>query len=879
MKTLPLFKRSLIFLLLIGLVHISQGQSVVDPPASHFGFQPGTDRMLFDYEQLMEYLKEVEQVSPRVHLEQIGTSPMGQPMYIAFFSSPENIDNLDNLRDINRELALNPNLSEQQRAEYFREGKVFFTATLSMHASEVGPSQAAPLIAYRLATTENPDTLQWLDDVVYMMVPSHNPDGMNMVVEHYRKYKGTKYEGSSMPGVYHKYVGHDNNRDFVTLTQSDNRAISRIFSHTWFPQVMAEKHQMGSTGPRYFVPPNHDPIAENIDAGIWNWIGLFGMNMIKDMTREGLAGVSQHYAFDNYWPGSTETCIWKNVIGFLTECASVRYAKPIYVEENELSVWGKGLAEYKKSINMPEPWEGGWWRLRDILDYEVVSTFSAIKSCANHRRDILAFRNDMCRTQVEKGKTQPPYYYIFPREQHDPGEFVDLINLLNDHGVQRFVLEKSIHLEGRRFSKGDVVVPLAQPFRPFIKEVLEEQDYPVRHYTPDGEIIKPYDITSWSLPLHKGVTCYETDHRSQALENSLSRIEGAYDLKGPAAEDYQALVFPFTRNESYRAAFMAEKKGLDAAYTLEDFQLNDQTMLEGAFVIPFSSGRKEEISQIMSAMKVQPFTIREEHGLELKELEMPQIALVETYLHDMDAGWTRYIFDRYQIAYDILRPAQINQEALEDYDVLVFPDSHKSVLMQGSYESDRYYRMSSYPPEYTEGMGQQGLKDLMAFVDEGGKVVSWGSSAELFMGKQVIEKGDDQEETFKLPVSNQADEISQSGFYCPGSLVQVHLSKNTPLTMGMPATAGVFYRGDPVFQTSVPIFDMNRRVLAHFSEEDILMSGYAEEEEQIAGLPAQVWVSKGAGEMILFSFQPQFRASTTANYKLIFNSLLFSSEP
>ena len=92
------------------------------------------------------------------------------------------------------------------------------------------------------------------------------------------------------------------------------------------------------------------------------------------MTAEGLAGVSQHYIFDDYWPGSTETCIWKNVIGFLTEAASARTATPIYIEPTELRVSGKGLSEYKKSINMLLPWEGGWWRLGDIVEYEIVST-------------------------------------------------------------------------------------------------------------------------------------------------------------------------------------------------------------------------------------------------------------------------------------------------------------------------------------------------------------------------------------------------------------------------------------------------------------------------------------------------------------------------
>ena len=879
MKTISPLRRFLISILLVGLVQFSLGQSEVIKPSAHFGFKPGADRMLFDYGQLTDYLEELEQASPRVHLENTGESPQGKPIYIAFFSSPKNISNLAKLREINRELALNANLSQQQRSDHLQQGKVFFTATLSMHASEVGPSQAAPLIAYQLATTNDPDTLQWLDNVVYMMVPSHNPDGMDMVVNHYRKYKGTKYEGSSMPGVYHKYVGHDNNRDFVTLTQSDNRAISRIFSKTWFPQVMVEKHQMGATGPRYFVPPNHDPIAENIDAGIWNWIGLFGMNMIKDMTREGLAGVSQHYAFDNYWPGSTETCIWKNVIGFLTECASVQYAKPVYVEKNELSVWGKGLSEYKKSINMPLPWEGGWWRLADIMNYEVVSTFSAIKSCANHRRDILAFRNDMCRTQVEKGKTQPPYYYILPRQQHDPSELVDLVNLLDDHGIERFVLDKSLHIAGQRFQKGDVVIPLAQPFRPFIKEVLEKQDYPVRHYTPGGEIIKPYDITSWSLPLHKGVTCYEIEQRTQELEDNLSSLPGRYNLQGAVPDTFQAMVFPVQRNESYKAAFMAHQMGLEVQTTRGDIRVNGQHVEQGAFIIPYSQQTTGSVREIAAHMKVQPLILKEAPYFSTDTLEFPRIGLVETYLHDMDAGWTRYIFDHYSIVYDVLKPDQLGKETLQEYDVLVFPDTDKSVLVQGSRERAGRYRMSSYPPEFTKGMGEQGVRDLMAFIDEGGKVLSWGRSTGLFMGKLEIERQSGEKETFQLPVSNQAESIHESGFYCPGSLMRIQLKGTNPLTLGMPQQTGVFYRGDPVFQTRIPIFDMNRRVLAHFPEQDILMSGYAEEAGEIAGKPAMVWLSKGAGEVILFSFLPQFRASTAADYKLLFNSLIFSGKP
>jgi hypothetical protein len=670
-------------------------------------------------------------------------------------------------------------------------------------------------------------------------------------------------------------VGHNINRDFVTLSQKDNQAISRLFSHSWFPQVMVEKHQMGSTGPRYFVPPNHDPIAENIDAGLWNWIGLFGMNMIKDMTREGLEGVSQHYAFDNYWPGSTETSLWKNVISLLTECASVRLASPVYIEKNELRVRGKGLSEYKKSVNMPQPWEGGWWKLGDIMDYEVVSTLSAIKSCANHKNDILRFRNDLCKKEVEKGRSEPPYYYIFPRHQHDQSEMVALVNLLDRHGIERFTLQRAQVIEGRQFQQGDVVIPLAQPFRPFIKEVLEKQKFPVRRYTPGGEVIRPYDVASWSLPLHRGVACYQVDSRSSALEGALKKIEGTYTLMKGIPDTWEALVFPVKNNESYRVAFMAAQKGLDVQYTLGDIRANGEIIREGAFVIPHSRSDKDEAEKILNQLTVEPIVLSESPGWETSSLDIPRIGLIETHTHDMDAGWTRYLFDQYHIDYDVIHPEQISRLDLQDYQMLVFPDNNKSILLSGRYERGSYYRMSSYPPEFVKGMGQEGLQKLMKYVDDGGRILAWGNSTDLFMDKQTIEREDGEKETFRLPVSNQAEQVRADGFYCPGSFVRVKLNKQSIYNTGLPEEIGIFYRGDPVLQTSVPIFDMDRRVLGHFPEDDILMSGYAEKEKKIARAPALAWVKKGQGRIVMLSFQPQFRASTPVDYKLIFNSLLF----
>jgi len=876
-RFIQLFRVLILFLCIVFLAPQVEAQisDKIEKPEKHFGFKPGTDRMLFDYEDLISYLQKLDFASPRLKLVEIGKSPMGRKMYIAFISSRENIKNLDNLKEINRKLALDPNIPESERDSMLNDGKVFFLATLSMHSGEVGPSQSAPLIAYDLVTTDDPRILEWLDNVVYMMVPCHNPDGMNMIVNHYKKYKDTKYEGSSMPGVYHKYVGHDNNRDFITLSQDDNRAIARIYNSEWYPHIMVEKHQMGSQGPRYFVPPMHDPIAENIDESVWNWTWILGSNLITDMTKEGLAGVSQHYLFDMYWPGSTETCLWKNVIGILTECASVKYATPIFIEPTELKASGKGLSEYKKSINMPLPWPGGWWRLTDIIEYEVVSTMSIIKTASLYRQDILEFRNDLCRKEVLKGKTKPPYYYILPLKQHDESEFVNLVNLLKEHGVYVYQLTAPYTFGGKTFNQGDIVIPLSQPFRAFIKEVMERQHFPVRHYTPEGKIIMPYDITSWSLPLHRGVKAIEMNSRLEAFESSLKEIQDTFSLRKETPDNFWAAVFTVNNNESFKAAFLALKLGLKIDRLEEAKNFGELEVPKGSFVVYHESKKKPKMKQLINKMKVSPIILKEPVEIEAATLRMPRIALVETYLHDMDAGWTRFIFDTYDMPYKVVHPGDFEKtDFAKDFDVVIFPDADKSILMSGKLKSDEQYYISSYPPEFTKGIGKEGMAQLMTFLDNGGIIVSWGSSASLFLGTLEIKREKDIIEEFQLPVQDNSKKLQKEGLNCPGSLVKIFLLDDHPITLGMQSEIGVFSRGRPVFTTSIPNFDMDRRVIGKFPEKNILLSGYCEKEEKMGNQAGLVWLKKGKGQLVLFGFNPQFRASTNVSFKLMFNSIL-----
>jgi len=253
---------------------------------------------------------------------------------------------------------------------------------------------------------------------------------------------------------------------------------------------------------------------------------------------------------------------------------------------------------------------------------------------------------------------------------------------------------------------------------------------------------------------------------------------------------------------------------------------------------------------------------------------IPRIALVETYFHDMDAGWTRYILDSYQIPFTVVHPGDFEKTDFDkNFDVVLFPNNDKSVLMTGKRQYSGSYYMGNYHPDYVKGIGKKGMNKLMTFLDKGGIIVSWGGSTALFEGTLEINRGDQKEE-FQLPFRSVINGLQQSGLYVAGSLLQVEVSDNHPLTYGMSDKAGIYFGRNTVFSTSVPRFDMDRRVIAKFPEKDILLSGYSENEELLGNRSAMVWLSKGKGQLVLYGFNPQFRASTQGSYKLLFNAIL-----
>ena len=324
---------------ILGLCVASTGPLVVasagTPPAlptpeQFLGFRVGADTKLARWDKIVEYFALVEGASDRVRVRELGKSTEGNPFVVLEIASADTLKRLDYYRGLQRRLYFQDGEpTDAQRDEIFQSGKAVVVVTCNIHSTEIGSSQMVLELVHRLATDPSPRVAHVLDNVIFLLVPSLNPDGQIKVVDWYNQNLGTEFEASSMPWLYQKYVGHDNNRDMYMFTQVESQLTARLLWHDWFPSVWLDEHQQGMTGSRIFVMPATDPINPNVHPLIYRWNGLFGQTQGAALEAAGKDGIIYNATYTNFWQGAMAwSGWWHNQVGLLTEVASVRVASP-----------------------------------------------------------------------------------------------------------------------------------------------------------------------------------------------------------------------------------------------------------------------------------------------------------------------------------------------------------------------------------------------------------------------------------------------------------------------------------------------------------------------------------------------------------------------
>src|SRR5689334_16090052 len=438
-----------------------RAQSPIPSPEQYFGFRIGSDNKLARWDKIVEYMQAVANGSDRVRFRELGKSTNGNPFVALEISSPDTLKNLDRYKQLERKLYFQGGApTDVERDEIFRQGKIVLVITTSIHATEIGASQMVVELVHRLATENSPQVKKILDNVIFVLVPSLNPDGQIMVTDWFNKNVGTPFERSQTPYLYHPYVGHDNNRDMYMFTQKESQLTAKLLWHDWFPSVWLDEHQQGSNGARIFVMPATDPINPNVHPLIYRWNGILGQSQAAALEAAGKEGIIYNSTYTNVWEGAMAwSGWWHNQIGLLTEVASARVAAPI---DQQRAVPGRPAApgrgggdgggrgegggrgqqftdaplppptDINARTEYPRPWLGGHWTLRDIVDYELIATMALLDTAADRREAIVRQIYEVNRETIENGKKGNPSAILVPVEnQHDAREAAHLVDRLN----------------------------------------------------------------------------------------------------------------------------------------------------------------------------------------------------------------------------------------------------------------------------------------------------------------------------------------------------------------------------------------------------------------------------------------------------------------
>lgn len=766
----------------------------VPSPKSVLGFQPTDDRTIADWQQITTYFSKLDAASDRVKVQEIGKTTLGKPLIVALISSPENIRNLDKYKQINQKLADPRTIKNQTELEnLIRQGKTIVSISCSIHSTEIVASQMSLNLAYELANAKDADTLEILNNTILLLIPSSNPDGIDIVADWYRKNLGTKFEGTSPPELYHHYAGHDDNRDWFMLNLKETQAITKFFWQEWFPEIVYDVHQQGQTSSRFIIPPFFDPPNPRVSPLILREVGLIGYKMAADLQAKNIKGVATNSTYDTWWHGGFRSApYFHNSIGILSEAASANLMSPITVTTEDLqkSRAVRGLnSPLQTATNYPEAWQGGVWGPKDIAEIEMTASRGLLELAAKFRPRYLRNFYELGKANLEPKANEPKAFIVYAGQPN--AETVSrFLEILLAQGMEIYQMTRELEATHDEKAKNDFhemplgsfVVFTNQPQKNNVLSLFERQVYPSR-LNEKGEAEVPYDVAGWTLPWQMGVETVSA-WQIKDLEKHRNTLKKVSNI-----------------NQARQVLNLAPNK--------------------------------EAFAKIPNPLKTNP-----------------RIGLYKGFTSSMDEGWTRLVFDTFQIPFSSVSDDDFRKNNL-NFDTIILPADNENTIVKG-------LSRERYPEQFTGGITEKGVDNLKKFVENGGKLICFDDSCEL-----VIKR-------FDLPMKNVLVGLKRNEFYNPGSIVELNVDTKNQLARNLKKETAAYFTNSSAFE----IFDKSKvNTVAEYAEKNALMSGYMLGEKFVNGKTALAETSYGKGKIVLFAFRPQHRGQTFGTYPFIFNAL------
>jgi hypothetical protein len=741
---------------------------------------------------------------------------MGVPFVYATISSPENLKNLEKYKQINAKLA-DPRTFKSDDAEakkLIAQGKAIVLITCGIHSDEVGSELSSMLIAYRLASSNEPDIKKILDNTIILLVPSLNPDGVDIVKNWYDKTLGTPYEGTDPPELYHKYVGHDDNRDWYAFTQVETQLTVDKIHNVWHPQIVHDIHQQGEFGSRLFLPPYMQPVEPNVPKQIVEGYTELGNYMAADLRKQGFQGITTDSTYDA-WTPSRAYSHYHGGVRILSETASAKLASPTTIKFDQLRP-GQGYDPRKEAPNFGPVWQGGEWHIGNITRYMTTAAFSLLNHAANNRKAWLS------------------RFYEIGKEAVRPRKDGELYAIqINDWypfnmGVESLFERAGVEMEKHGDSEtGVVVIPMNQPYGIFAKALTENQAYPNLR-DGNGQPIAPYDVTAHSMNLLQNVSVMHLYEPFTKPPVSAGVGTGSGVAPPPGQSPYRC-----KQDLSY-GILKTDIPSMDEGWTrwtVERYKylFRDVDMFGKYCQAVSRSISRKELSQYSDLSGIQTVIFPDQTPNQIlngyTKGTMPDEYVggvgkdsVENLKKFVEAGGTLVFLNR------------ASDFAIEQF-VLPIKDVTKGLARKDFYIPGSILRteLDTASP-IAKGMPKQSI--------------AWFENGPVF-------------EILRDSAASGSKEVGL-----------------TPASNAVPSSGGKppFLTAQFQLESQIPI---SVKVIARypFDPSKILLSGWALGAEKIAGKAALVEVTMGKGKIILFGFRPQYRGQSLATFPLFFNAI------
>ena len=849
-------------------------QATVPHPDQYFGFKIGSDGELARYPKILEYFQLLAKQTNRVKYEELGKTTMGNSYPLLRISSPENLAKFDRLVQINRRLADPRGLSEAEAEKLAAEGKPFYFIYATIHSTEVSNGQALINIVHRLATENTPQIREILDNSVVLMVPSQNPDGQVLVIDHWYKTKGTPFQ-RVYPDLYHKYVGHDDNRDWFMFTQKETRLNIEAVQNKYKPIITHDMHQQGGAGARIFVPPFTEPFDPNMHPLLRIEQSTVGQAMAHALLSEGKEGVAWEDQYD-MWSPARQYMVYHGQPRILTEIANSALADPVK------SPNGRPLGWQESRAHFPVPYTKDTWTLGQQVDYGITAALAGMTEVAKYGRawlmNFYRVNRDMANGMVG------PYAYVVSADQRDPYATFEMLDILQFGDVEIHRATAPFSANGKQYPAGSFVIKTAQPYGGFANTMLARQVYPDLRLFPGGPPEPPYDVTGHTLWMLTGVN---VDSVEKPFDASLELVKKVTPMAAAAAARPKgAYVIGPESYGTFKMIAQLQKANVPVYRASKSFD----GRAPGTWVIPSTAASQPIVEKYSKELGVAVAGVDTPPSVEGERLKPNTRVGLYKAAGNMPAGWNMWMLEQYGINHEVMKSQDFAGDLNAKYDVIMLPSGSTKTRMINGLNAK-----TNDPAEWSWafGIGEAGWANLKKFVENGGTLLAVGTAVEtardlldLPIEAVLPRRGaapvgaagtDALRDAFTSParlMQTLRDRVAepQSLFYCPGSLLTNEFDPNHPIAWGMPASWPVFFDDDQAYRLR-PGFGVDAEVVSRYPRENVLASGWLLGEEYLKDQANILSFKIGKGTVVTYGSQVDFRAQPRATWKLIFNGI------